>query len=135
MQKIFLNKDGEYLITSTDGNKADINTIYFLQKNGSSTKAEVILKYDVHLKQISFLLDSTLIAYYNVESDSSGLMINNYSTLRDKLSFKDVRERNYKLTVEKEEADLLVLKIENSGAINRLIQPVIMDLKLREKKN
>jgi hypothetical protein len=89
----------------------------------------------VHLKQISFLLDSTLIAYYNVESDSSGLMINNYSTLRDKLSFKDVRERNYKLTVEKEEADLLVLKIENSGAINRLIQPVIMDLKLREKKN
>lgn len=132
MQSNFLKPGRLYSIVKMKGEQPDLNMFFFLKKSGKLLDSSVFIKYDDNLKQISLLSGATLFAYFNVVETQDGLCINNYSFLREKLSFNDLRERAYKLEVKNKKENHLVLSVQNYGAINLLNKPIYFYLELKE---
>lgn len=121
-----------YKVLSGQGNDVDISMLFF-NKNSPVpiTDSLITIEYWDGLKEIYVFRDTVLLAWYNLVAIDSNLFINNYSIVRDIVSFNDFKERWYQIFTVNEPGDLLKITIYNARDTRdlvKLIEPVVFVL-------
>jgi len=105
------------------GAKDDIKNIFFLAKGDIAPQySKIIIHY--HPFGFTFELEKDLIGLYSV-TNNGGLRVNNFNPMRDKVSYRDTTEREYRFKIEQKE-DKYSLKFTNYGERYKLSGEVII---------
>lgn len=96
-------------ITDIKGDLKDIEKFFFLNTEKiSCVRNGVKIKYIKSLNTFYFTKNEMLLAYYNCVAKKDSIIIDNFSPLRDSVSFIDTEERQY------------LIKLSNSSEIDSL---------------